>query len=50
MDNNLEGNMAGKLEAVLGQAQKGSMDIEEFIFHIIKSEADDDEKMVYRIE
>jgi hypothetical protein len=39
--------MAGKLEAVLSQAQKDSLDIEEFIFHIIEPEADDDEKVVY---
>ncbi len=32
---------------VLSQAQKDSLDIEEFIFHIIEPEADDDEKVVY---
>ena len=39
--------MAGKLEAVLSQAQKDSLDIEEFIFHIIEPDAADDEKVVY---
>lgn len=39
--------MAAKLEAVLSQAQKDSLEIEEFIFHIIEPDADDAEKVVY---
>jgi hypothetical protein len=39
--------MTGKLEAVLSQSQKDSLDIEEFIFHIIEPEADDDERVIY---
>lgn len=39
--------MTAKLEAVLSQAQRDSLDIEEFIFHIIEPDAADEEKVVY---
>jgi hypothetical protein len=39
--------LANKLEAVLNQAQKDSLEIEDFIFHIIEPEEDDANKVLY---